>query len=293
MKMDRKAHGASASSYKIYINTLLASGRLLQIRTFHSWFAALLSTARWRCCRSAACPRIYELLEDDAPPSAAVWRPFLAAGAGCKACAPTTRPSSPPMAAVRRTRRWRRRWISAEFQLADEAGIVAASVPPLASSTRRWRAGLSGPGAGGRGGRALAGFAARGREQQDAAKGRRRRGGRLWPAWTWTRGWTCCAGLLRRHGRPADEEPGEVRPAQEAEPELTLLCAARAQHQAWQHQGRMARLSRCLIACFAQLKRERGWVDMNDVERTALTLLSDPIPRAGCKRGWMRACGIC
>ena len=39
----------------------------------------------------------------------------------------------------------------------------------------------------------------------------------------------------------------------------------------------MARLTRLLIAEFAALKRERGWVDMNDVKRAALRLLGDPV----------------
>ncbi|WP_143265831.1 hypothetical protein, partial [Azospirillum brasilense] len=57
--------------------------------------------------------------------------------------------------------------------------------------------------------------------------------------------------------------------AQEAERELQALCLARRQHEAWLHQQRMARLTRALVAAFGALKRDRGWVDMNDVERTA------------------------
>jgi len=34
------------------------------------------------------------------------------------------------------------------------------------------------------------------------------------------------------------------------------------QHQAWQHQQRMARLSRGLLQDYAALKRERGWIDI-------------------------------
>jgi ATP-dependent helicase/nuclease subunit A len=52
----------------------------------------------------------------------------------------------------------------------------------------------------------------------------------------------------------------------------------------------MARLTRCLIArVCGMLKRERGWVDMNDVERAALVLLADPFSQAGCRSGWTRA----
>ena len=55
------------------------------------------------------------------------------------------------------------------------------------------------------------------------------------------------------------------------------LCWPPAQHAAWLHQQRMARLTRCLLAEYAALKRERGWVDMNDIERAALVLLGDPV----------------
>ena len=64
-------------------------------------------------------------------------------------------------------------------------------------------------------------------------------------------------------------------PAQEAEALLQSLCAAARQHEAWQHHQRLLRLSRCLLAEYAALKRERGWVDMNDVEDAARRLLGD------------------
>src|SRR5690606_23748959 len=40
------------------------------------------------------------------------------------------------------------------------------------------------------------------------------------------------------------------------------LCGALAQHEAWLHHGRIARLARLLLQAYAQLKREHGWVDM-------------------------------
>ncbi len=39
----------------------------------------------------------------------------------------------------------------------------------------------------------------------------------------------------------------------------------------------MARLARLLLAEFTALKREKGWVDMNDVERAALVMLGDGV----------------
>ena len=61
--------------------------------------------------------------------------------------------------------------------------------------------------------------------------------------------------------------------AQEAEAELQVLCGAQAQHAAWLYQQRMTRLTRLLIAAFADVKRAHGWVDMNDVEQAAQLLL--------------------
>ena len=62
-----------------------------------------------------------------------------------------------------------------------------------------------------------------------------------------------------------------------AELELAVRTAVplRSQHQAWLHHQRMARLTRVLLTCFAALKHERGWVDMNDVESAARRLLGD------------------
>jgi ATP-dependent helicase/nuclease subunit A len=79
-------------------------------------------------------------------------------------------------------------------------------------------------------------------------------------------------GEPRKFGKLADH--ADVTAARD----LALrLQAASAQHAAWLHQQRMARLTRLLIAEFSALKRERGWVDMNDVERAALVMLSDPV----------------
>ncbi|MDP3310150.1 MAG: UvrD-helicase domain-containing protein, partial [Polaromonas sp.] len=66
----------------------------------------------------------------------------------------------------------------------------------------------------------------------------------------------------------------QVRVAQEL---VLRVLAARQQHDAWQYQQSMARLARLLIAEFSALKQERGWVDMNDIETAALTLLGDEL----------------
>ena len=55
---------------------LLAHGRPVQIRTFHSWFAALLRTAPLAVLEQLGLPANYELLEDDSEAIAGVWRRF-------------------------------------------------------------------------------------------------------------------------------------------------------------------------------------------------------------------------
>ena len=88
-------------------------------------------------------------------------------------------------------------------------------------------------------------------------------------------------GTPRQFGRGARHvQPPAVQAAQDM---LTALQPARQQHAGWQHQQRMMRLTRALLAEYAALKRDNGWVDMADVERGAVALLSDPVAS-----GWVQ-----
>ncbi|MCB2019007.1 MAG: UvrD-helicase domain-containing protein, partial [Hydrogenophaga sp.] len=58
---------------------LLATGRPVQIRTFHSWFAALLRGAPLSVLDELDLPPDHELLEDDTEAVALVWPRFYAA----------------------------------------------------------------------------------------------------------------------------------------------------------------------------------------------------------------------
>ncbi|MGD9774206.1 UvrD-helicase domain-containing protein [Diaphorobacter sp.] len=270
---------------KLYRQTLDA-GRPVQIRTFHSWFAALLGTAPLSVLEQQGLPAHYELLEDDAEAVREVWRPYLAAVAQ-DAQLRADYQASVALHGRSQTHKALEGALAkrVEFTLADEAGAVDASIPHFGAhfgAQYPHLAGLSDPAG------ALA---------SDAARQR-------WHAWAKALGaesnktpqkaanaiidaWLCDdlgqrLDMLRKAFFVAAQDRltnhlQKYPAAQEAEPELQLLCAARRQHHAWQHQQRMARLARALIAQFAQLKRERGWVDMNDVERTALVMLSDPI----------------
>ncbi len=266
---------------KLY-RQMLDSGRPVQIRTFHSWFAALLGTAPLAVLEAQGLPAHFELLEDDAQAVREVWRPFLQAvaqDAGLRAdydacIAAHGRSQTHKALASALDKR-------VEFTLADEAGVIDASVPPFGRHCPEF-AGLATPA------HALADEAAQARWQgwaralgAESNKTPQKAADAVIDAWN-------CTDLderldrLRRAFFVAKEDRlgknlEKFPAAQAAEPELQRLLLARRQHQAWLHQQRMARLARCLIASFAALKRERGWVDMNDVERTALVMLSDDV----------------
>ena len=261
---------------------MLASGRPVQIRTFHSWFAALLGTAPLALLQAQGLPANFELLEDDAEAVREVWGPFLQAVAtnvslradyGAVVARHGRSQTHKALAAALAKR--------VEFDLADGAGVVNASVPPFQvqypdlavfnepadaltgdGCHQRWLA------------RAKALGAEANKTPQKAADA-------IIDA-------LACSDLnqrlelLRKAMFVAKEDRlsknlEKFAAAQEAEPELQRLLTARRQHEAWQHQQRMARLARCLIAEFAAVKHQRGWVDMNDVERTALVMLADPV----------------
>lgn len=261
---------------------LLDSGRPVQIRTFHSWFAALLGTAPLQVLQALGMPAHFELLEDDAEAVREVWRPFLAV------LARDGQLRSDYESSIALHGRWQtHRALEAalakrvEFALADDAGVVDASVPPFGeefpalaewgepwgalaseSARERWHS------------RAKSLGSETAKTPQKAAQAvvdafLEPDPGKRLPMLR-------AAFFVAREDRLSNHLR-KFEAAQEAEAELLVLCAAQRQHDAWLHQQRMARLSRVLIAQFSALKRERGWIDMNDVERTALILLSDPV----------------
>jgi ATP-dependent helicase/nuclease subunit A len=260
--------------------SILACGRPVQIRTFHSWFAALLRGAPVSVLQALNLPVDYQLLEDDAPARALVWRRFYAAVAANASL------RSDFEAVVQAHGRFQAgKALQAaldkrvEFALADAQGAVDASVEPFGLRFAQFE-GLDSPHAALQGNLArarwLAWAQALGAEQnktpQKAAQLVVEAFGQDDPA---TR-----LALLRKAFFVADEDRltqhlCKFPAAMEAEPELRALCEARAQHEAWAYQQAMARLTREMIAQFTDLKRERGWVDMNDVERAALVMLGD------------------
>ena len=267
---------------------VLQSGRGVQVRTFHSWFAALLRNAPMATLAELGLPARHELLEDDSRATAKVWRRFHAAVSRD----PGARREFEALVAEHGRWQAKKALESAlakrvEFARADAAGAVDRSVQHWHDCFPAGR-GLDHP------------------TQELALAPVRAR----WLAWARALGTEDnktprkaaegivaafeCEDLERRLAmlRKSLFVAGEPRltqhlvrypAAQEAEPELQRLLAACAQHQAWLHQQRMARLTRILLAEYAGLKRDEGWVDMADVELAAHHLLAD-----GVLSGWVQ-----
>ena len=262
--------------------SMLATGRSVQIRTFHSWFAALLRNAPVAVLQRLNLPVNYTLLEDDAPARAMVWRRFYTAlmdDAALKAdyeavvLAHGRFQTDKALGAALDKR--------VEFAMADALGVVDASVLPFGQlfpaladfavptdslatpqARQRWLA------------RAAQLGAEKNKTPQKAAQ---------WVVQAFETDDMLLRGdLLRKAFFVADDNRLthnllKFAAALDAEPELQALCSASVQHDACNYQQRMARLARLLLAEFSALKHARQWVDMNDVERAAQSMLIDPV----------------
>lgn len=256
-----------------------AIGRPVQVRTFHSWFAALLRGAPLSVLQELQLPVQYELLEDDARAVAQIWPRFYAA----LAASPAERQDFMDSVAEHGRHQTLKALEKAlqkrvEFALADAAGVVEASVDPMDQRYPEY-AGFDDPvrwlvqdaraltllreAAQALGRASAATFSAKGVELEQA----------LGQA----DGTAVLSALLTQKDEPrkfSDKLAGieAVRASQQLA--LRTLEALR-QHRAWLHHQRLSRLARVLLNCFAAFKRERGWVDMNDVEGAARRLLGD------------------
>ena len=269
---------------------VLQHPRPVQIRTFHSWFAALLRAAPIAVLQQLDLPLQYELLEDDAPAKALVWRRFYQAL--------LDQPSGKAdfESVVRGYGRFQTEKALGvaldkriEFARADAAGHVVASVAhfhaqfPMLAGWSEPAAALQAPGAHARW-TLWAGALAResNKTPQKAAEAIAIAMAQLAdaPAHAEEVAMHCLAGLRKALFVASEDRLhknlAKFEAAQQAEHELMLLCQAQQHHAAWLYQQRMTRLSRVLIHAFAQVKREHGWIDMTDVERAAMALLCDP-----------------
>ncbi len=259
--------------------TLLSNGRQVQIRTFHSWFAALLRNAPLAVLQALQLPSRYELLEDDARALPLLWPRFYSA---LQQDAQALASYQALVAAQGRSQAGKALeavfFKRTEFLLADEAGVVDASVPHFSALYTEF-AGLDAPlemlstnrdhrqklrdAAVALGAASAPTFSAKGGELEQACTAQD------WPA--------AMAALFTQDGKPRKfgEKMVGIERVRVAQDLLQRVQDAQAQHAAWQHQQCLLRLGRVLLAAYAALKREHGWVDMADLERAALHLLAD------------------
>ncbi|MBO9515722.1 MAG: UvrD-helicase domain-containing protein [Variovorax sp.] len=275
--MPAAAAEAAAPRLQGLYRELLGHGRAVQFRTFHAWFAGLLRSAPVAVLEQLRLPANYQLLEDDAEARMRVWRPFHSAVTASEEASAdyyalvATHGRSQVARALDEalTRR-------VEFALADAHDAVDGAVatvgeidPAFAGAASpdevllrdpAWRSVL------------LAAARALGRASAPTFS---RRGVELEQALTEGHPPGVLDALLTQKGEArkfGDKLAGidDVRAAQER---VLQYCAARAQHEAWLYQQRMARLTRLLVRCFHEVKVANGWVDMNDVEQAAHLLL--------------------
>ncbi len=257
---------------------LLLAGRPVQVRTFHSWFAALLRSAPLGVLHQLGLPTHYELLENDAKAIAQVWRRFhtrIAHDMSARADyleAVSVYGRHGTLKALEAAIHKR-----TEFALADAHGVVDGSVlhfaqqfPGMADWTRPQDRVFS------EGVQQLLWASAKALGAS-SLKTCTDAGSELEKALTAGDDSAMFKALFTDKGTPrklSDKLAG-IETVREAQALLAQTKAAMDQHQAWLHQQRMARLSRGLLEDYADLKRERGWIDMGDLEQAALRLLSD------------------
>jgi ATP-dependent helicase/nuclease subunit A len=253
---------------------VLVAGRPVEIRTFHAWFSQLLRAAPLELLNELGLQPDMALIEELDDHRGAVFRRFHAA----VLADPALREDYAALTA-RRGRSQLRKWLEAawhkrvELELADEAGVLDASVPPpvLARPGEHpaevllgaaWHASL----------RELAlALGLGGVKAQDAATGlvlaleeaeAQARFERVWAA------------LFTEKDTPR-KQLGKVMALARIQDELVQIAAQLQQLEAHLEHGRMVRLARVLLAEFAAYKRERGLADMSDLERCGLALLRD------------------
>jgi ATP-dependent helicase/nuclease subunit A len=272
---------ATCEALKHLYASSLTAPRPVQVRTFHSWFAALLAGAPMSLLEQLGLPARFELLLADKEAVARVWRPFHLAVAND---AEARRDFEAVVAEHGRsgaqkalTQALSRR---VEFARADRNGAVDGAVKSMAEQFPRFAGVVDPPDL-------LAlpqvrdSFLEAARYLgRAAAPTFSQKGGELEQAVSRGDLQAALDALLTKDKSPKARKFGDklagieaVRAAQDLALEL---CAARSQHGAWLHHRRIARLARILLREFAALKRAHGWVDMNDVEHAALQLLGNP-----------------
>lgn len=252
---------------------VLDAGRAVEVRTFHAWFAQLLRAAPYELLDEIGIDPEGELLQDLTDHRSEVMRRFHAA-----LLRDEVRRADHAALIAARGRSQAAKWFDAvlarriELELADAEGspedAVAPAVPEGAAppsaeiGSAAWRDDLA----------ALAGAlcASDKKTLRDAGQALQQA---LALSDVAERFAAVRAALFTTTGSPRKlNGAAGVEATQNA-----LEDIARRQHQHDSHleHARMVRLARVLLAEYAAYKRERGLIDMNDLERGALALLRD------------------
>ncbi len=273
--------GLMAQRLRQLYGSMLATGRSVEIRTFHGWFASLLRMAPVAVLQQMQLPIRYELLEDDSRAFDQVWPRIL-----------QVLSEDPDLWTDFRAlvqshgRHQTRKALEAtlsrrtEFERADAAGVTVSSVKPFQEQFPHYRDATD-----------VVSVLSREREadllrqaavvlQSLKAPSFVQRGHQLERALQRNDLEAVFEALLTGEADKA-RSPRKFGKAQSNDIlrqagalAMDLLEMAR-QDQAWIFQQRMVRLTRVMIAQWRSLKLERGWVDMQDIECAALELLSD------------------
>ena len=261
---------------------LLQGGRQVEIRTFHAWFSQLLRAAPLELLESQGLAPELQLLEDESELMPELWQRFHAAVLGDAALLAAYQDLVLSLGRGRL-----QSWLEAAFdkrveiRLAQQAGRLAESLPGAAGVLPEC-AGLADP---------LQLFAAqRGALQALAIElGQARNATPKKAATAIEQGlaladdaaaFAAVYEALYTAGGSPRKNLGDSAALSDALMRLERLKLALEQEQAARWHRQMSALALCLLAQFEQLKRARGLVDMNDLERGALALLADA-PLAG------------
>jgi ATP-dependent helicase/nuclease subunit A len=277
--VERDAAQAQAGALIGLHERVLASGRAVEIRTFHAWFSQLLRAAPLELLAELGLRPELQLVEDLDDLRPELMRRLHAAVLADDALLADYR-----ALAASRGRTALQKWLDAawqrriEIELADAAGVLETSVESAATQFPECAA-LDHPAALVRrlpfataAVQLARQLAARGRAMSDEAaqcitealaqaddlaafKG-------LWAA------------LFTATDTPK-KQLGDLPAQAELCAMLERIGDAVAQHVAHDEHARMLRLSRALFAAYAELKRQRGLIDMADLERVAQALLAD------------------
>ncbi|MDI9334911.1 MAG: UvrD-helicase domain-containing protein [Cytophagales bacterium] len=245
---------------------LLASGRTVHITNFHAWFAQLLKAAPLSVLKDVGLPLAYELLEDDqlllpelrlAFYAQVLANPVLKADFAVLIEELGRSKTDDALVSLLAKR--------TEFELTDERGLLETSVldaqeKPVDIAQLTLVAKRLGT--------------YKGKKQITAATDLEMALSKLdWDG--------ILLALLTAKNTPRSLESKDMQDEDRAllaatQNDLLEMLSVQHQHACWLYQQRMVRVGRAWLACFAKLKRQRGLVDMADLERVAMRLLSDP-----------------